>query len=141
ALVERDALLDKVWRRVTSEEVLTRCISELRRALGDDRGNPRYIQTVPKRGYRLVEPVIFAAPAPAQASGAAQLSAVIAAAGAPRLRAEEDPPSLDSAIASVAVLPFDSHSADSAHAFIGDAFAAELHTTLARVDRLRVVSR
>ena len=51
-LVERDTLLEQVWRRVTSEEVLTRCISELRRALGDERGSPAYIQTVPKRGYR-----------------------------------------------------------------------------------------
>ncbi|HEU4620509.1 MAG TPA: transcriptional regulator, partial [Gammaproteobacteria bacterium] len=58
-LVERDTLLEQVWRRITSEEVLTRCISELRRALGDDRGKPRYIQTVPKRGYRLVEPVVL----------------------------------------------------------------------------------
>ena len=57
-LVERDAILTEVWRRATSEEVLTRCISELRRALGDDRGTPRYIQTVPKRGYRLLEQVV-----------------------------------------------------------------------------------
>ncbi len=54
-LVERDMLLDQVWKRVSSEEVLTRCISELRAALGDDRGSPHYIQTVPKRGYRLLE--------------------------------------------------------------------------------------
>ena len=46
-LVERDTLLEQIWRRVTSEEVLTRCISELRRAFGDERGTPAYIQTVP----------------------------------------------------------------------------------------------
>ncbi|MBN1240385.1 MAG: winged helix-turn-helix domain-containing protein, partial [Gammaproteobacteria bacterium] len=60
-LVERDTLLEQIWRRVTSEEVLTRCISELRRAFGD--GSPGFIQTVPKRGYRLVETVVPFAPA------------------------------------------------------------------------------
>ena len=57
-LVERDAIVDRVWGRATSEEALTRCISELRGALGDDRGTPRYIQTLPKRGYRLLEPIV-----------------------------------------------------------------------------------
>src|SRR5690242_16296266 len=57
-LVERETLLDRVWGRATSEEVLTRCISELRSALGDERDKPRYIQTVPKRGYRLLETVV-----------------------------------------------------------------------------------
>ncbi|HET8698313.1 MAG TPA: response regulator [Gammaproteobacteria bacterium] len=56
-LVERDAIVAQVWGRASSEEVLTRCISELRTVLGDDRGTPRYIQTVPKRGYRLLEGV------------------------------------------------------------------------------------
>ncbi len=135
-VVERDTLLEQVWRRVTSEEVLTRCISELRRALGDDRGTPTYIQTVPKRGYRLVGTVIVAAAAVPQPDAAAPT--------APATKAGETvagPPALASAMAAVAVLPFDTHSADPAQAFLGDAFAAELHGTLARVDRLRVASR
>jgi len=139
-VVERDALLQQVWRRVTSEEVLTRCISELRRALGDDRGTPTYIQTVPKRGYRLVGTVVVsvdeAAP-PAEAAGAAPQTP---AAAVPAMPAAGPPP-LAAAIASVAVLPFETHSADPNQAFLGDAFAAELHGTLARVDRLRVASR
>jgi DNA-binding NarL/FixJ family response regulator/DNA-binding winged helix-turn-helix (wHTH) protein len=65
-LVERDILIQKVWRRASSEEVLTRCISELRSVFGDDRGTPRYIQTVPKRGYRLLEKIATATEAPAQ---------------------------------------------------------------------------
>src|SRR5690606_6361155 len=51
------------------------------------------------------------------------------------------PPLPDAAMASVAILPFDNHSADPSHQYVGDAFAAELHSTLARVDRLRVASR
>jgi len=56
-VVERDTIIEVVWGRATSEEALTRCISELRQALDDVRGTPRFIQTVPKRGYRLLEPV------------------------------------------------------------------------------------
>jgi len=136
-LVERDTLLDQVWRRVTSEEVLTRCISELRRALGDDRGSPAYIQTVPKRGYRLVEPVVVRDPVAPVAAPAAASPTAAASTDAPA----DSPPAPASAMAAVAVLPFDNHSADPAHQFMGDAFAAELHSTLARVDRLRVASR
>ncbi|HLF12548.1 MAG TPA: response regulator [Gammaproteobacteria bacterium] len=58
-LVERDTLLEQVWGRASSEEVLTRCISELRGVFGDDRGTPRFIQTIPKRGYRLLESIVL----------------------------------------------------------------------------------
>ena len=51
----RDALLDAVWDGQTvGEEVLTQAIAELRRALGDDFRQPRYIETVHKTGYRLL---------------------------------------------------------------------------------------
>ena len=57
-VVAREELLDEVWQRtVVTDEVLTRCISELRSALGDNANNPTYIQTVPKRGYRLLASV------------------------------------------------------------------------------------
>jgi DNA-binding NarL/FixJ family response regulator len=65
-LVERDVIIERVWGRATSEEALTRCISELRHALDDERGTPRYIQTVPKRGYRLLESVTLDRPAVAE---------------------------------------------------------------------------
>ena len=48
-VVTRAVLLDTVWAgTVVTEEVLTRCISELRSAFGDPRDAPVYIQTVPK---------------------------------------------------------------------------------------------
>lgn len=57
AVVEREVLLKSVWgERAVSDEPLTRCIAELRRALGDKTGNPEFILTVPKRGYRLLQP-------------------------------------------------------------------------------------
>lgn len=56
--VSRDDLIDAVWKHpYVSDEALSRCISMLRHALGDDRSQPRYLETIPKRGYRLVAPV------------------------------------------------------------------------------------
>jgi Tol biopolymer transport system component/DNA-binding winged helix-turn-helix (wHTH) protein len=57
-LVTREEVLEKVWPDVhVQEEVLTRAIADLRKALDDDRREPRYIETIPKRGYRLVAPL------------------------------------------------------------------------------------
>lgn len=58
-LVTKDRFLDEVWRGVpVTEEALTQCIRTLRRQLGDSAGNPRFIETVPKHGYRFVTPVV-----------------------------------------------------------------------------------
>ena len=57
-VVTHDQFIARVWSgRVVSDEVLSRCISLLRTRLGDDPREPRYIQTVPKIGYRLLAPV------------------------------------------------------------------------------------
>lgn len=57
-LVTKDRFLDEVWRGVpVTDEALTQCIKTLRRALGDDAARPRFIETVPKHGYRFVAPV------------------------------------------------------------------------------------
>lgn len=57
-VVERDTLLREVWGgRAFSDDPLNKAIAELRRQLGDDRGAPVYIETIPKRGYRLVAEV------------------------------------------------------------------------------------
>ncbi len=54
-VVSREALIDAVWPEVfISESVLTRAIAGLRRALGDDARRPRFIETISKRGYRLM---------------------------------------------------------------------------------------
>jgi tetratricopeptide (TPR) repeat protein len=55
AVVSKSALLESVWPDITvGEDALTRAISELRRALEDDARNPSFVETIPKRGYRLV---------------------------------------------------------------------------------------
>ncbi len=53
-VLSRQTLLDEVWsRRVVEDDVLSRAIAELRRALGDNPKQPAYIETIPKSGYRL----------------------------------------------------------------------------------------
>ncbi len=57
-VVSKEEILDRVWqRRFVTESVITRSVADLRRVLGDDAGVPRYIETIHKRGYRLVAPV------------------------------------------------------------------------------------
>lgn len=57
-LFTRDELLTSVWGEYAqSDQTLTRAVGELRRAFQDDSRHPHYIETVPKRGYRLVAPV------------------------------------------------------------------------------------
>ena len=58
ALVSKDRFLDEVWRGIpVTDEALTQCIRTLRKELGDDAARPRFIQTVPKHGYRFIAPV------------------------------------------------------------------------------------
>jgi len=58
-LVSKDRFLEDVWNGVpVTDEALTQCIKTLRGKLGDDASNPRFIETVPKHGYRFIAPVI-----------------------------------------------------------------------------------
>ena len=71
--LQRQQLLDSVWPEVTvNEEALSRAVSQLRRALGDDPRAPRYVETVHKGGYCLIAPVEAAEAADAPAAKAAR---------------------------------------------------------------------
>lgn len=60
-LVTKNALLDHVWgHRFVTDSVLKTAISEVRAALDDDPKQPRYIETVSRRGYRFVAATIGA---------------------------------------------------------------------------------
>lgn len=57
-LVSKDQFLEEVWRGIpVTDEALTQCIRTLRRQLGDSATLPRFIETVPKHGYRFLAPV------------------------------------------------------------------------------------
>lgn len=71
--VSREQLFEAVWPGVVvSDDTLTQAVTKLRKAFGDDARNPRYIETVPKRGYRLCAPVSFAADTAAVAPAGAR---------------------------------------------------------------------
>jgi TolB-like protein/DNA-binding winged helix-turn-helix (wHTH) protein/Flp pilus assembly protein TadD len=76
-VVSRETLLSEVWPGVVGgDNSLTQVIIKLRKALGDDSDRPTYIQTVTKRGYRLVAPLLPPAEAPSIPRGRAWTMAV-----------------------------------------------------------------
>ena len=55
ALLTKHTLLDEVWgHRFVSDSVLKGAISDVRTVLDDDPQHPRFIETVPRRGYRFI---------------------------------------------------------------------------------------
>ncbi|MBY6204844.1 SUMF1/EgtB/PvdO family nonheme iron enzyme [Halomonas denitrificans] len=66
ALVDRDTLLDEAWGRTAlSANVLPQAVSELRQALGDSAADPKVIETLHRRGYRILPEVERVEPGPA----------------------------------------------------------------------------
>jgi DNA-binding winged helix-turn-helix (wHTH) protein len=59
-VVPKTRLIDEVWRtEFIADSALTRAVGELRRALGETARDPRYLETITKRGYRLIAPVEY----------------------------------------------------------------------------------
>jgi DNA-binding winged helix-turn-helix (wHTH) protein len=68
-LISKERFLEEVWRGVpVTDEALTQCVKTLRKVLGDEASSPRFIETVPKHGYRFIAQV-------EAGDGAAQASA------------------------------------------------------------------
>src|SRR5688572_14628436 len=80
--MSRDELLAEVWSGVVvGDEALTQTVIKLRKALGDNPRSPTYIETISKRGYRLIAPVGEAAdPQPARPPGRRRLAWIAAGA-------------------------------------------------------------
>lgn len=67
----RDHLIETVWGEVEgSDEALSQAVTKLRRALGDDARAPRFIETVPKLGYRWIFQESPSRPVPTPRRGA-----------------------------------------------------------------------
>ena len=72
SLVTKDDILKAVWPDVAvTDNALTQVVSDLRHALGDSSTTPRYVETVPRRGYRFIAPVEPAASGSPARAGAA----------------------------------------------------------------------
>jgi len=122
-LVEKDKLLQQVWPDTFVEESnLSQNIFTLRRALGDERAGPRYIETVPRRGYRFVATVRIVGPDENR-----QMLAPVAVEVAQRTV--------------VAVLPFLNATGDPDVEYLADGVTDNIINNLSRVAKLRVMSR
>lgn len=149
-VVTRDQLVEAVWDgRPQSDDVITRCISALRRSLGDDARQPVYIETLQKRGYRVMQRVRLPHAADRQrppwlALRRVQLAILVTVVGAVaaliRLADTHWPPFVDAPIGSVAVYPFDcKHDAAKPSEHLCYGFAEEALSGLKRIPDLNVI--
>src|SRR5215213_7389264 len=130
-LVEKDELLREVWPDTFVEEAnLAQHISALRKALGDERGVPRYIETVTRRGYRFIGTV-----------------RVIDTNGNPFSNAQasvhlsQEPGGPINQTPVVAVLPFINVLGDPELEYLVQGITDNIINNLSRISKLRVMSR
>ncbi len=122
--VSKEELFARVWRgTVVSDDALVTCIQELRKALGDDAKNPRFIETRHRRGYRFAAEI-----APGEA------------AALPPGRSEGARAGL-ATLATIGVLPFADMSPGRDQDYLCEGLAEELIDALTHVDGLRVAAR
>ena len=166
--VSKENLLQAVWPNTfVSEDALKHCISGLRRVFKDDAREPQIIETIPKRGYRMLAPVelldetkIAPAPSPLAISSTetesssstsrrgwwtggiaiifmAIIATLLIALRESRSARESSIP----AIHSLAVLPLQNLSADPTQEYFSDGMTDALITDLAQIGSLKVISR
>jgi TolB-like protein/DNA-binding winged helix-turn-helix (wHTH) protein/Tfp pilus assembly protein PilF len=163
------ALLEKSGQVVTREELrhllwpgdtfvdydlaLKKAVNRLREVLGDSADSPRFIETVPRRGYRFLAEVQAAEAASASPAGQhthwklAVSLALVGAAGllfilnAGRLRTRIFANARPSSIRSIAVLPLENLSKDPGQDYFSEGITDALTTDLAQIGSLRVISR
>jgi len=163
-VLTREEICRKLWPGntfVDFDHSLGTAIKKLRQALGDDAETPRYIETLPRRGYRFIAPVETAGADPPVATSeglhpGASLRKwwLLASAGAllaiPLLSIglnvdgmRDRLLSLYAAprIASLAVLPLENLSGDATQEYFADGMTDELITEVAKISSLRVISR
>ncbi|MFO1351712.1 MAG: winged helix-turn-helix domain-containing protein [Gammaproteobacteria bacterium] len=127
-LISKDDLLDVLWQgRYVSEELIRDYVRDLRKALGDDSGSPRYIETLRRRGYRYLGGITVGerSLAPTPHSVAVEANRALAPLVKPAL----------------AVLPFANFSGDPAQDYLADGITESLITTLSKIPKLFVIAR
>ncbi|MDH4107528.1 MAG: winged helix-turn-helix domain-containing protein [Gammaproteobacteria bacterium] len=143
-VVSRNELFDKVWpRQDVAEGVLTRAIHELRRALGDSPQQARFIETVPRRGYRLLvapEPLTAPGDVPRSRFGLAAAAAVLLSLVAAYAYLG-DGIRTSPVVKSIAVLPFSNLTGNPDRNYIGEALAEEVIHLVAQQPALTVSAR
>jgi TolB-like protein/DNA-binding winged helix-turn-helix (wHTH) protein len=156
--VSKEELLQTVWPNTfVTDDVLKRSISELRRVFEDDVRESRIIQTIHKRGYRLLVPV-EAANAPSASSAQSKvgrnwrmlallsgsvvaLLLILLSALYVHLRVRLLGKSAAPQIHSIAVLPLENLSGDPNQEYFSDGMTDALITDVAQIGSLKVISR
>jgi TolB-like protein len=158
-------LREKLWQSDTFVDFdtgLNKAITKIRDVLEDSAASPRFVETLPKRGYRFIAPVeklaspeatlpeagvplaaepprgIFGRGGRTKLAGAAMAVLLLLAAIAWLRWPRESAPAR---IRSIAVLPLDNLSGDSSQEYFADGMTDELITDLAQIHSLRVISR
>jgi len=167
-VVRREELEAQIWENRVSYDALTNAIVKLRKAFGEDHKHPRIIETLSKKGYRIIAPVTFpdsVSPSislPLNRSGntndrqkwwtgktrrvAVTAFAFVMLATLSSLiyvlqktSPPEQTPETDDK--TIAVLPFENRSPDPAQGYVADGVTDDLITTLAMNPQLRVIAR
>lgn len=159
-VVTREDLRTRLWPAdtfVDFDHSLHNAIARLREALGEDATNPRFIETLPRRGYRFLVPLSAIAPAPIMPPQAVPLgpwrlfasavlvltvlAALLVGINSPALRSRLFGNPTSSRIQSIAVLPLKNLSNDPEQDYFADGVTETLITDLGKVAALRVISR
>ncbi|HEU4834745.1 MAG TPA: tetratricopeptide repeat protein [Pyrinomonadaceae bacterium] len=126
-LVIKDDLMKEIWPdTVVEENNITVSMSILRKTLGEDRGNRKFIETVPRRGYRFVANVVELSP---EASGDGYALETVTAAEV-----------TEELIDSLAVLPVEGPDKDFNVEYLSDGITESITNILSRIPRLRVLA-
>jgi TolB-like protein/DNA-binding winged helix-turn-helix (wHTH) protein len=169
-VVSREEMRDKLWSSdifVDYERSLNSAIRKLRAALGDSQGSSRYVETVPRLGYRFIAPVeeITTSVEPSPADPLAPAGATAKIAGSPRRRwslilgipailltlaasyfmwsRAGVRPQTPGARLMLAVLPFENLTGDPAQDYLSDGLTEEMIAQLGHLDpeHLGVIAR
>ena len=125
-LIEKDELMKELWPDTFVEESnLAQNIFLLRRALGDHRSAPTYIETVTRRGYRFIGAV----------------TKVSCASTTAKEQASESQESHIATATGIAVLPFANDTGDPSIDYLADGITETIINKLSRISKLRVMSR
>jgi TolB-like protein/DNA-binding winged helix-turn-helix (wHTH) protein len=145
-VASHDELARAVWNgRPVSPETVSQRVKLLRDAIGDHSNDPRYIELVRGRGYRLLPPVEAVEPADPQRRRKRSLwfaaAAILVVAAVLLIRAYVTPDAASPTSPSVAVLPFADMSPGQDHEYLADGMAEEILNALSGSTSLTVIAR